>query len=281
MTSLRVDVHHHMVPPDYVAALEGLAISEVGGVPFPKWSPQKSLATMDKNGIASAVLSISTPGVYFGEVRPARDLARRCNEYAARTVADHPHRFGALASLPLPDVEGALRELEYALDELELDGVVLLSSVEGRYPGDPDYREIFDELEKRRAVVFIHPSFDDPPNVDLSRLGVSNALIEAPFDTTRAVASLLYEGVLERIQNVPFILAHGGGTVPYLAWRIALQYYAQREKKHVYQAVRDFLVLRKGPEEGIDLLRALYYEPFTTTRPWPPTRWRSACSPSS
>src|SRR5262245_26617496 len=113
---------------------------------------------MDRNGIATAISSVAAPGVYFGDAAAARALARRCNEYSARLVSDHPHRFGAFAVLPLPDVDAAVEELAYALDTLQLDGVVLLASIGDRYLGDPGFDAVFTELNRRRAVVFIHPT---------------------------------------------------------------------------------------------------------------------------
>src|SRR5262245_48069275 len=124
----RIDVHHHILPAEYVSALAGIGITGGGGVPFPSWSADAALGLMDRHGIQAAITSISSPGVHFGDAAAARDLARRCNEISARLVGDHPTRFGGFATLPLPDVEGALRELEHALDILRLDGVVTLAS---------------------------------------------------------------------------------------------------------------------------------------------------------
>lgn len=127
---LRIDVHHHIVPPEYVAALTAIGVKGGGGIEFPHWDPQRSMNMMDRQGIATAITSLSAPGVYFGDRALARDLARRCNDYSANLVHRYPQRFGAFATLPLPDVDAALLELVYALDTLHLDGVVLLSSYE-------------------------------------------------------------------------------------------------------------------------------------------------------
>src|SRR5262249_14868756 len=145
----RIDVHHHIVPAEYIGALAAQGISSAGGMPFPSWDPETTLAMMDRHGIAAAVTSISAPGVHFGDAALARDLARSCNEASARLVADPPTRFGAFATLPLPDVKGALLELEHALDVLGLDGVVLLASQsDGRYLGDPAFEELMAELDR-------------------------------------------------------------------------------------------------------------------------------------
>jgi predicted TIM-barrel fold metal-dependent hydrolase len=131
----RIDVHHHIVPPEYVRALADCGVTDAGGMPFPQWQVESSLDLMDRHGIDAAITSISCPGVYFGDPAFARDLARRCNELSARLVSDHPRRFGAFAVLPLPDVDAALLEMDYALDTLKLDGVTLLASIGNRYLG--------------------------------------------------------------------------------------------------------------------------------------------------
>lgn len=145
-TPHRTDVHHHIVPPEYVRALEGQGITNAIGAPFPAWDPETTLAVMDRNGIQTAVTSISAPGVFFGDVDFARTLARRCNEISARLVTDYPGRFGAFATLPLPDAEASLTELAYAADTLKLDGVVLLTNYAGRYLGGPVFEPVFAEL---------------------------------------------------------------------------------------------------------------------------------------
>src|SRR5215470_5742827 len=154
----RVDVHQHILPPAYISALADLGITTAGGRPFPAWDVESTLELMDRHGIATAITSISEPGVYFGDRAFTRDLAHRCNVYAARLVQEYPSRLGAFAVLPLPDIDAALRELEHALDILTLDGVVLLSSVEGTYPGDPAFDELFAELNRRGTAVFLHPT---------------------------------------------------------------------------------------------------------------------------
>jgi len=217
----RIDVHHHVLPADYVAALASLGIRGGGGVPFPRWDAASALEMLDRQGIAAAVTSVSAPGVHFGDDAFARDLARRCNELSAKLVADHPGRFGAFAILPLPDVGGALRELEYALDVLRLDGVVLLTShSDGRYLGDPLFEDVMAELDRRAAVVFVHPVA--PKSSESLRLDVPGFAAEFVFDTTRAAINLIWTGTLERRPGLRVILSHAGGTTPYLAGRIAL-----------------------------------------------------------
>ena len=258
-----IDVHNHMFPPDYVSALARIGITGARVLDFPKWTPQKSLSIMDRNGISRAIMSISTPGVYFGDKSFSRDLARRCNEYAAQLISDYPDRVGAFATLPLPDVEGALTELEYALDTLKLDGVVLLSNVEGHYLGDPTYGELFAELNRRKTVVFIHPH--DLPYREGEPV-ILAPLFERMVDTTRTVTDLLYEGTLKRYPNIRYILAHGGGSVPFLAWRIALGQSAEAKGTSYDQGLCDYTASQSTVNEGIEVLKRLYYD---TAQPGP------------
>jgi len=216
----RIDVHHHIVPREYVEALADIGIETPGRFPFPEWSPETTLELMDQNGIATAITSISAPGVYFGDAAFARDLARRCNEISAGLVSDHPKRFGAFATLPLPDVDAALRELEYALDTLRLDGVALLTSIGNKYLGDPAFEPLFDELDHRKAVVYTHPNI--PPGFDVPELILPAPLLEFVFDTTRAATNMVLSGTLERHPDIQPILSHAGGAIPYIAGRIAL-----------------------------------------------------------
>jgi predicted TIM-barrel fold metal-dependent hydrolase len=219
-----VDVHHHAVPREYADALARLGVTKGLGVRLPKWDPDRSLKVMDGAGIAAAVLSISAPGVYFpgvdGALRVARELARRTNEICAGVVAGHPGRFGAFATLPLPDVDAALGEIAYALDELLLDGVILLSNYDGHYLGDPRFDALFAELDRRRAVVFVHPQ--SPPAAPGSHLNLPEAMLDVCFDTTRTAFSLIVNGVTKRYPGIRFVLAHAGGAVPYLAGRVSV-----------------------------------------------------------
>jgi len=214
----RIDIHHHVLPPEYLKSLAKVNITTAGNVGFPTWEPRHSLEVMDRQGITTAITSISSPGVYFGDRVFTRDLARICNDFSANLITKYPQRFGGFATLPLPDIEASLIELEYALDILELDGVVLLSNINGKYLGDPEFEELFSELNRRRTVVFIHPNA--PPEENLPQLSFPTSVLEFVFDTTRTVANLMHHGILKRYSDIRFILAHAGGTAPYLAWRI-------------------------------------------------------------
>lgn len=225
--TFRIDIHHHLVPSEYVAALARIGVTGAGGEDFPDWSPEQTLAMMDRQGIATAILSLSAPGVFFGDRARARDLARMSNEVAARAVSDVPQRLGFFATLPLPNVDDAALELDYAWDALHADGVILLSNYAGQYLGDPAFEPLFAELNRRRAVVFVHPTaaigaaVPQGNNAGATLSSFSSALLEFVFDTTRAVAHLLAQGTLERTPDVRYIIPHAGGTVPYLALRIA------------------------------------------------------------
>ena len=222
-----IDIHHHILPPVYLAeARDQLIAQQQGYMPSRvlSWSPQNSLAEMDQNGIVTSIVSVSTPGIWFGNVQSARSLARRCNEYAAQLTKDYPGRFGFFASIPLPDTEGSLREIAYAFDELMADGIVLLTSYGDKWPGDAVYRPVFEELNRRKAVVFFHPT---GPNCCRSLIpNIPVVITEFPHDTTRAITSLLFSGSLARFRDIRFIFSQAGGTLPMLADRIA-QYSAQ------------------------------------------------------
>jgi predicted TIM-barrel fold metal-dependent hydrolase len=214
----RIDVHHHILPPDYVRSVGDARIGPlILAGRTPQWSPMASLEAMDRNGIATAVTSISAPGLWFGDAAQTAYLTRHCNDYAASIRRDFPGRFGFFASLPLPDVDASLKEIAYALDVLHADGIGLLTSCGSQYPGDPAFAPVFDELDRRKAVVYFHPTAA-PCSTCLANLPA--ATLEFPFDTTRAVASLLFSGTFARCRNIRFIFSHAGGAIPFLAERI-------------------------------------------------------------
>lgn len=189
----------------------------VGGWLMPQWDPRAAIAMMDEAGIETGVLSISAPGVHFGDDAAARELARELNDYQAELVKEQPDRFGHFAVLPLPDFDGAVAEAVRALDELHADGVVLLSNARGRYLGDPAYEPLWTELAARSAVVFVHPTA--PPMKQLP--GMPSALVDFPFDTTRTAVDLVAHGVFDRHPDLRVILSHAGGFLPYAASRFS------------------------------------------------------------
>jgi predicted TIM-barrel fold metal-dependent hydrolase len=220
MPAHRIDVHHHILPPDYVRTVGDDRIGPllVAGK-TPEWTPQHSIEAMDRNGIEKSITSISAPGLWFGDVQTTRRLTRQCNDYATKMRCDHPNRFGVFASLPLPDIEGSLREIAYALDELKSEGIGLLTNYDGKYPGDPSFAPVFDELNRRKAVVYFHPA--QAPCCAAHGIGVPAATLDFPFDTTKAITSMLFAGTFARCRDIRFIFSHAGGTVPFLAERIA------------------------------------------------------------
>ncbi len=215
-----IDVHHHILPEMYTSSLAKIGISTTNGAPFPKWSARRSIDIMDRNGIQTAITSISAPGVFFGDMQFAVRLARQCNEFSAGLIADYPGRFGGFGILPLPDTDASLAEISYALDTLKLDGIALLSNTSGVYLGDPQFDDIYSELNRRKAVVFIHPT--EPEGKNFPKMNIPPSFLEFVFDTTRAVASLIQHNTIRRYPDIRFIVAHGGGTAPYLEKKMAL-----------------------------------------------------------
>jgi predicted TIM-barrel fold metal-dependent hydrolase len=216
-----VDVHAHFVTDGYVAAARAAGHGQPDGMPgWPGWDAAAHLALMDEWGVGTAMLSVSSPGVHFGDDRAARELARAVNDFGAGAAADHPGRFGHFASLPLPDVDGALAEAARALDELGSAGLAALTSAGGVYLGDPRFEPLWAELDRRAAVVFIHPT--SPPCSAAVALGRPRPMLEFIFDTARAVSDLVFAGVLARYPGIEWIVPHGGGALPLLAERMEL-----------------------------------------------------------
>jgi predicted TIM-barrel fold metal-dependent hydrolase len=208
---MRIDVHHHLFPPAFVARLVEQEHYLARGVAR-HWTPQVSLEDMDSAGVATAITSITAPG--FAIVAPELrfKINRECNEYGARMARDHPGRFGLFASLPLPDVERSLEEIGHALDTLKADGIGLLTSYRDRWLGDPAFAPVMDELNRRKAVVYVHPTAPDCCRNLLP--GVPDWVIEFPADTTRTITSLLFSGTVARCRDIRFIFAHVGGILP-------------------------------------------------------------------
>ena len=217
--SRTVDVHHHVIPDFYWEASneDGNA---AGGITPPRWSLDGAIAYLDEARIDVAVPSISTPGVHFGDDAAARSLAHAVNEYLAGIKHDRPDRFGAFAALPLPDIEGSLEQIAYALDVLELDGVSMFTNAGGSYLGDARFDPIFAELQRRAAVVFVHPTASPDPIAHT--LDPPDSLLDYPVDTSRAVAKLHYSNTFARTPDVKYVLAHAGGTIPFVASRFAI-----------------------------------------------------------
>jgi 6-methylsalicylate decarboxylase len=217
--SLTIDLHHHVIPDFYwEASNEGG--NAAGGINPPRWSLDGAIAYLDEAEIDVAVASISTPGVHLGDDAAGRTLAREVNEYLAGIKRDRPDRFGAFAALPLPDIEGSLNQIEYAIDVLELDGVSIFTNADGSYLGDSRFEAIFAELQRRAAVVFVHPTASPDPIAHT--LGLPDTLLDYPVDTSRAIAKLHYSNTFARTPDIKYVFVHAGGTIPYLASRFAI-----------------------------------------------------------
>lgn len=262
-----IDVHHHVIPPFYREAMAaaGLA-SPIPGVDYPGWEVEASLGMMERQGIATAVVSITEPGVHFGDPGLAVRLARQVNEYMAGLIADHPGRFGAFAVLPLPDVKAAMVELEHALDVLELDGVGLFTNYRGTYLGDPSFDELLGELQRRGTAIHVHPTV--PPASSQPLFDLPPSLYEFTFETTRLVAQLLYGATLDRYPDLRLILSHAGGAVPYIAERLSLG------------PVIGSHLAERAPADPIRSLQRLYYDVAMAASPYALPSLRALVAPS-
>jgi predicted TIM-barrel fold metal-dependent hydrolase len=221
-----IDVHHHFMSQAYLDAVgvERAASPGSAGHVEP-WTAEQSLAFMDMAGIAASIISVSAPGIDMGGTSRTAELARQCNEEQAGMVREHPRRFGFLAILPLPDIDSSLREIEHAFGTLNADGVVMMSNYNGEYIGSPKFWPVFEELNRRKAVAFFHPVA--PANYR-GFSGISLSTMEFPFDTARAIMSMLYYGTPEKFPDMNMIFSHAGGAMPYLAGRTAVL--SQRNK---------------------------------------------------
>jgi predicted TIM-barrel fold metal-dependent hydrolase len=244
----RIDVHHHFIPDQYRKACVKVGQDKPDGMPaLPEWDVGAALAAMDRLAVQTAMLSISSPGVHFGDDAAARALARDTNEEAARLVRDHKGRFGLFAATPLPDVDGAIAEIRYAYDRLDADGIVLETNFHGVYLGDERLEPLYAELNARRACVFIHPTSPHchccaPERQEEAKskqaFGYPRPMLEFIFETTRSVTNLIVSGVLERYPDIRVIVPHGGAALPILASRVELMMPMLR--KHSPEAPKSF-----------------------------------------
>src|SRR6201991_3102291 len=215
----RIDTHHHLIPPDYRNALRKAGIDEAGQRALPDWSPEGSLQTMAELNVATAILSVSTPGTAFlPEPADAAALARDVNDYSADLVASQPDRFGFFATVPMPHIDESVSETVRALDMLKADGVVLLANNAGTYLGEDGQDDLFGALDARSAAVFVHPCELPGPAVP----GIMPWAADFLLDTTRAAYLLVRNGIRHEYPNIRFILGHAGGFVPYASHRMAV-----------------------------------------------------------
>ena len=237
----RIDVHHHFVPPVHADAM---ATRRSGGRP-PKWSPQMSLDEMDKSGIATAIVSLVQPTTWFADDVPlSRKLGRECNEYGAKLVRDHPGRFGLFATISPPDTEGSLKEIEYALDTLKADGIGLMTSYGDKYLGDPSFEPVYAELNRRKALVYVHPTTPDCCRAVTA--GIPPSTIEYATDSTRTIGQLVMSGLSVKYPDIRWIFSHSGGTLPFLSGRF-VQLAKERKPAHL-------------PDGPLPEFRRFYYE---------------------
>jgi predicted TIM-barrel fold metal-dependent hydrolase len=245
-----IDIHHHLSPPSYIPELVKRNTNQR---PLVEWTPEKTLEIMDEAGIETSILSISEPGVWFGDDAEARRLARETNDWGAALIQRYPGKFGLFASLPIPDIDASLKEIAYAFDTLKADGVCMMTSYGGKYLGDPSMRPVMEELNRRRAVVFTHPVKADCCRNLIP--GVGENTIELATDTARAITSLLFSGTLTQFPEIRFIFSHAGGTLPSLTGRLLAQAASPEGKK----------ALPNGPQVE---LRKLFYDTANAANPW-------------
>jgi len=217
-TKYRIDVHHHFSPPMWVAAMKGNPLLQI---PNTTWTAEKSLEDLDRGAGAAAVLSITNPGVFLGDKAQAVRLARECNDFGAKVVQAHPTRFGLFAAMPLPDVDATLKEIAYVYDQLHADGIGFMTSFGDTWLGNPAYRPVLEELNRRNAVVFVHPTAADCCRNLNYAPGVHPASMEYGTDTTRAIMGVCFSGDAVHFSNIRWIWSHGGGTMPFLAGRVS------------------------------------------------------------
>ena len=243
-----IDVHHHYTSPALLAMMQGRRTNQTFNM---NWTLQKSLDAMDAAGVATAVVSTSDPGVFFGDYDAARALARDCNEYQARMVADHKGRFGMFTTLPLPDIDNTLAEIAYGMDTLKAQGVGMMTSYGTKYLGDPAFTPVMQELNRRKAAVFVHPL--QPACCTNVVPGVPDVVVEYGTETSRTIASLLMNHVTIRFPDIKFIFSHGGGDVPYLTFRFSRMVGGDAE------------LMKAEPGGAVPLIQKLY---FDTAQAW-------------
>jgi predicted TIM-barrel fold metal-dependent hydrolase len=205
----------------------------------------KSLEDMDRNGVATSILSLTTPGVWFGDAAEARRLARELNEHFAKVAAEHKGRYGHFAVLPMPDIDGSLAEIEYALDHLKADGIAFYTSYGNKHLGDATFTPVLEELNRRKALAYTHPCRPDCCAGLLPE--ITDSAIEYGTDTTRTIASLVFSGAATRFPDIRWIFSHAGGTMPFLIGRFVGLAQSPQFARHL-------------PDGVLPVLRRFYYD---------------------
>ena len=213
----RIDMHHHFAPPAWIEAVRGRPLLQPANT---RWTAAQSLEDMDRGGVAAAMVSITNPGLWFGDRAQTARVARACNDFGAKLLQNHPGRFGLFAAMPLPDVDATLKEIAYAYDTLKADGVGLFTSYSDVWLGHASFRPVMEELNRRNALVAVHPTAADCCRTLNYAPGVAPGSIEYGTDTTRAIMGVAFSGDATRFPNIRFIWSHAGGSVPFLAGRI-------------------------------------------------------------
>lgn len=212
-----VDVHHHVWAPAFLKELETRKLAEP---PARNWSLNKTLDDMAKAGVTYSITSPTTPAASFGDAETMRRMARVSNEYGAQLARDYPKQFGFFATLPMLDVDGALKEIAYSCDVLKAQGIAMLTSYDGKWLGDASFAPIMDEINRRKLIVYTHPS--NPKCCIGLQEGVPGSTIEFATDTTRTITSILFSGTATRCKDIKFIFSHAGGTMPFLVERLTM-----------------------------------------------------------
>lgn len=214
-----IDVHSHIIPTDFVSYLERHNATLDEGFPLPQWNAEQQLEWMDEAGIQTSVLTLAAPQPMFGLPEENARIVRKCNETAAKLKHDYPGRFRFCATLPLPDIDAAMREVRYALDTLGADGIKLATNAAGQYLGSPELDTLFSYLNERKAVIIIHPHRPEPVN-KLVMKQTPLAMQEYLSETTRAVANMISRNVLARYPNVKVVIPHCGAYLPLMVPRM-------------------------------------------------------------
>jgi predicted TIM-barrel fold metal-dependent hydrolase len=214
----RIDVHHHVAPPAWVEALKKIGKSSP---PVENWNVEKSLADMEKGGVATAMVSPTPPQVGFLGKEEAARVARECNEYSKKLMADHPGRFGLFATLPLPHIDESLKEIAYVFDTLKADGIGMMTVYGDKWLGYSYFAPVWEELNRRKATVYTHPSTANCCGNLVE--GLPETVVEWATDTTRSIASLIFSGTAQRYPDINFIFSHGGGALTAVVERFEIQ----------------------------------------------------------
>jgi predicted TIM-barrel fold metal-dependent hydrolase len=249
----RIDVHHHFGSPAWISMTSTKKTQ--GYQTWQPYTPARAIEDMDRGGVTTSMISITTPGIWFGNLEETRTMARRENEYGAKMVSDYKGRFGLFAVLPLPDVDASLREIEYAFDTLKAEGVGLLSNWGNKWLGDESFRPVLDELNRRKAIVYTHgaaPSCCGGSFVP----GVPETTIEYNTDVSRTIVSLISSGTASRTPDVRYILSHGGGTITALTGRFLGN-----------EATAENLAGTPKPDSRLYHLRRFYYDTAASANP--------------